>query len=165
MYTDSVSAIVKRELETLQNELLAYENESDIWATPTGITNSAGTLALHLCGNLRHFIGAHLGATGYQRQRDAEFTNRNVARTEMLALIDQTISEACGALDQLVDDQLENMDDYSFGQSTAATSDFLIHLVSHLAFHLGQVNYHRRIITGVRGNVPVLELGKLHTMS
>ena len=76
-----------RELDTLSREIQAYPDEKQIWETPPGISNSAGTLALHLAGNLQHFIGAQLGNTGYIRDREAEFTDRNVPRSQILESI------------------------------------------------------------------------------
>jgi hypothetical protein len=163
VYTSHISGIIKRELQTLKDELSGYENESDMWVLRDGISNSAGTLALHICGNLSHFVGAILGDNGYVRTRDAEFADRNVPREEVLRRIDETIDAVTKALENQTDDNLEEFPKFDFGKFAPEAPDFLIHLVSHLAFHLGQVNYHRRLITGIRGDVKVLEIPKLRT--
>ena len=165
MYTNYAATIMKRELETLRQELMAYPNPSDIWALPAGISNSAGTLALHLCGNLSHFVGSILGGNGYVRERDAEFADRDVPLEMLLGKIDETIEAVTTSLESMADQALENSPNFDFGKWSPAAPDFLIHLVSHLAFHLGQVNYHRRLITGQRGEVSVLEIPRLRTAS
>lgn len=156
---------MKRELETLKAELLAYPKESDIWVERDGISNSAGTLVLHICGNLRHFVGSILGDTGYVRKREAEFADRDVPRSELLNSIDETVLAVVATLGRLADEDLEGAPVIDVGGVSLAAPDFLTHLVSHLSFHLGQVNYHRRLITGQRGDVKVLEIPKLMTAS
>lgn len=156
---------MKRELKTLKAELLAYEKESDIWIERDGISNSAGTLVLHICGNLRHFVGAILGNTGYVRKREAEFAGQDVPRQELLSTIDETILSVVDTLHRLTDEDLQAAPVFVVGTASPAAPDFLTHLVSHLSFHLGQVNYHRRLITGQRGDVKVLEIAELKTVS
>ena len=82
----AVAAILDRELRTLRRELEAYPDERQLWQEVPGLPNSAGTLALHLTGNLQHYIGACWGGTGYVRNRDAEFGQRDVPRSELLFL-------------------------------------------------------------------------------
>jgi hypothetical protein len=154
-----------RELETLKEELASYPSEADIWALPDGISNSGGTLALHLCGNLRHFVGAILGDSGYVRRRDAEFADRDVPLSVLLENIDETIEAVTAALETYNDERLAASPKFEVGKLRAEAPDFLIHLVSHLAFHAGQLNYHRRIVTGKRGDVAVLQIPKLRTAS
>src|SRR4051794_25912083 len=85
-----ISHFLRRELRSLRLELEAYPDEQLIWALPPGLPNSAGTLALHLAGNLRHYVGALLGGNGYIRNRDEEFAARDVPRAVLL----EQISEA-----------------------------------------------------------------------
>src|SRR5439155_24275894 len=116
-----------------------------------GLPNSAGTLALHLAGNLRHFVGGQLGATGYVRNRDAEFATRDLPRAELLALIDRAIEEVETTLSSLRDQNLARPFPLVVANCSMLTGDFLVHLASHLAYHLGQVDYHRRAVTGDPG--------------
>ncbi len=135
-----------RELEKLKQELHAYENIEDLWKVAPGINNSGGNLTLHLIGNINHFIGAILGNTGYQRDREAEFNDKHVPLDEIIHDIDQTLTMLSETLGTLTAKQLEN--DYPvevFGKPMN-TSYFLLHLYGHLNYHLGQVNYHRRLI-------------------
>ena len=137
-----------RELRALARELEAYSDERDLWRTPPGIANSAGTLALHLCGNLQHYVGARLGGTGYLRDRTAEFAARDLPRSALLARIEATIGVVERTLGSAAGFAWERPFPELVANRSLATGDFLLHLVSHLAFHLGQVDYHRRLVTG-----------------
>ena len=163
MLLEEINQMIRRDLQGLRRELLAYSNEADIWQTPAGITNSAGTLALHLVGNLRCYIGAQLGDSGYVRNRAAEFSRRNVSRKEILAQIDTTIEEVNTALSGLPLDKLETEYPLEIGGVYMQTRDWLLHLVSHLAYHLGQVDYHRRLVTGDSGTVRTISVRELRT--
>lgn len=133
-------------LEKLETELLLYADEADLWLKPEGIGNSAGNLCLHICGNLQHFIGAVLGKIGYERDRPAEFSRRNVARTEILDEIQRTRAAVYSALENLSDDVYGSTYPVEvFGHPTS-TAYFLKHLCGHLQYHLGQINYHRRLL-------------------
>ncbi len=143
----SLSTLLIRDLTKLRSEIEAYSDENQLWIVTGGISNSAGTLCLHLCGNLRHFIGAQLGNSGYVRNRPAEFNDRDVSQEELLTRIDQTINEVRESLEGLSQDQLsEPFPAEVFGYEVT-TEFFLIHLHGHLNYHLGQINYHRRLLT------------------
>jgi uncharacterized damage-inducible protein DinB len=148
MSTAAVSRLINRELASLRDELLAYPHEADLWQLPKGLPNSAGTLALHLVGNLRFYIGTQLGATGYVRDRDAEFARRNVPRAEIVRSIETAADEVTRTLATLDPAQLEKPFPVEVGGNRMQTGLFLQHLASHLAYHLGQVDFHRRIVTG-----------------
>ena len=148
MSTANISRLINRELVSLRDELLAYPNEADMWQLPKGLPNSAGNLALHLIGNLRFFIGAQLGATGYARDRDAEFAGRGVPRAEIVKSIETTADEVTRTLATLDQAQLEKPFPVEIGGNRIQTGMFLQHLASHLAYHLGQIDYHRRVVTG-----------------
>src|SRR3954447_11713730 len=98
MLVSTVAAIVDRELRTLGRELEAYPEEHLIWRAVPGIPNSGGTLALHLAGNVQHYIGAQLGHTGYVRDRPAEFARRDVPRAELLEEVETARSVAVSVL-------------------------------------------------------------------
>lgn len=145
-----------RELATVRDELLAYPDTSSIWAVPAGLPNSAGTLALHLAGNLRWFIGAQLGGSGYVRDRDAEFASRNIERDELVRLIEVASDEVTRALATLDDAKLDEIFPLEVAGARLPTGRFIGHLAVHLAYHLGQMDYHRRIVTGVNKAVGAL---------
>jgi hypothetical protein len=137
-----------RELRALDRELAAYPDDQSVWQTPPGISNSAGNLALHMAGNLRHFIGFVFGGTGYTRNRDAEFATRNMSRAEISSIIATTIEELDDAFAKITDDQLAADYPLPLFDSHFKAEDWLIHLAVHLSYHLGQIDYHRRLLTG-----------------
>jgi hypothetical protein len=148
MDTASIAVILLRDIRALRRELEAYPDERQLWAEPAGITNSGGTLALHLVGNLRHFIGARLGGTGYLRDRPAEFARRHVPRAELLAEIAGLEGEVTRALAGLDSARLEDTFPEEIAGLRLPTGQYLVHLVAHFTFHLGQLDYHRRVVTG-----------------
>jgi DinB superfamily len=159
-----IATMLARELRTLARELEAYASDAEIWATPPGLPNSAGTLTLHLCGNLQHFVGAVLGGTGYVRRRDAEFGDRGGSRAELIAGVQTTIGvveQTLGAGRAL--DLAADYPDAIGGKFRVTTGDFLIHLAAHLAFHVGQIDYHRRLLTGSPASVGVVSVPEMAT--
>lgn len=142
--------LFNRDLPRLEQEIAAYPTAAAIWLIPPGISNAAGTLCLHLNGNLNHFIGATLGNTGYVRSRELEFSARDVPREELIAGVQQTQSMINIVLKQLSQEELDKEYPLKFSDSILTTGHVLIHLTTHLNYHLGQINYHRRLV-GMRG--------------
>ena len=143
----SIAKIINRDLETLEKEIEAYPQENAIWLLQGEIKNTAGNLCLHLCGNLQHFIGAILGNTGYVRDREKEFSLKNISRKDLVNEIRKTRLSVDETLLKLDPKQLSL--DYPiqvFGEPMT-THYFLVHLTGHLGYHLGQINYHRRILS------------------
>ena len=155
-----VSHLLVRELETMKREIASYPDNSGPWMPRAGIANTAGTLALHCAGNIQHFIGARLGHTDYVRQRELEFSRRDIPREEILAELDRAIQAARGLGHQSMDD-LPTVFPDSFGGKNVNTDAMLVHLAVHLGYHLGQVDYHRRITTGEGGTVDAVAAGML----
>ena len=153
-----LSAVFVRDLEGLKRELAAYTPQERMWDLSGGVHNSTGGLALHLAGNLRHFVGATLGGTGYQRDRDAEFSTR-CSREELIALLDTTIEEVRATMAKVTDAQLQA----PMGSRGVNALDFLLHLATHLSYHLGQVDYHRRLVGDNGDNLHILSIGELAT--
>lgn len=146
MLQEILSELYERDLKKLKTEIEQYPNEGQLWEKPGDVPNSAGNLCLHLNGNLQHFFGAILGGSGYVRNRDHEFSAGFVPRQQMLDDIDKTISVVRETLAELSDDDLER--DYPievFG-APITTKLFITHLALHLNWHLGQINYHRRMV-------------------
>lgn len=146
MLQQNLSNIFERDLLKLKEEISLYKKEADLWLIKEGIGNSAGNLCLHLIGNLNHFIGAALGNTSYARDRSAEFELKNIPRQKLLNDIDQVLVTVKSTLQQLPDSSLvtEFPLELSIGKFT--TEQFLLHLITHLSYHLGQINYHRRLL-------------------
>jgi hypothetical protein len=156
-----VAAILDRDLRTLAREVDAYADERDLWRLPPGLPNSGGTLALHLAGNIQHYCGARLGGTGYVRDRPAEFALRAVPKAELLARIEaarEAVRAAAAAPVDLAADFPEVITEHRI-----TTADYLIHLCTHFAFHLGQLDYHRRAVTGDAAGVGPMRPAELGT--
>lgn len=148
--------IFARELATLRSEVLAYPDDASPWVQPSGVPNSGGTLVLHLCGNLRHFIGAGLGQSGYVRDRDREFSTRGASRAELVALVDLAAAEVARALVSTTEARLDET--MTIGTASLPIRRGVLHLAVHLTYHLGQLDYHRRIVTGQGESVGALPL-------
>ncbi|MDC8106053.1 MULTISPECIES: DinB family protein [Chryseobacterium] len=146
MTIESLQSLFARDLNKLKAEIEAYHNEASIWKTDKNIANSAGTLSLHLVGNLSHFVGAILGNTGYIRNRELEFSLKDIPRAELLRQIENTLEVVNSSLNNLTDADLENEYPFEPLGYKMTTGYFLIHLMGHLSYHLGQINYHRRLL-------------------
>lgn len=143
---ESIKQIFFRDLTSLEKEMEAYITESDIWFIDGEIKNSAGNLALHICGNLQHFVGAIIGQNGYARTRELEFETKNKPVTELLNEIGRTKSAIVEALNKISDSDLEKIYPIEVFGEPMTFSYFLVHLSGHLMYHLGQINYHRRLL-------------------
>ena len=148
MLRSSVHTMIDRELAALRRSVDASRADADLWATPPGIANSGGNLVLHLAGNLQHFFGTVLAKTDYQRDRSAEFSRRDVSRNELLTEIDAASTAVAQGLGRLSDASLGEPYPEQVGGRTITNGDWIVHLAAHLAYHLGQVDYHRRIVSG-----------------
>ncbi len=146
MIKEALVEYFERDLLKLKEELSLYKEEASLWIVEKGISNSAGNLALHLIGNLNHFIGATLGNTGYVRERDKEFTNKNVPREKILSDIDSVTPIVLNTLNNLSNEDLDKTFPLEKHGKTLSTASMLLHLSTHLSYHLGQINYHRRLV-------------------
>ena len=144
---EPVRSVILRELRALDREIAAYPDDASVWKAPEGISNSAGNLALHMAGNLRHFIGGVLGGSGYVRDRDAEFKSTGLSREELRAVVASAIDEVTQAFDKITDEQLSREFPLPIAERKLRASDFITHLAVHLSYHLGQLDYHRRLLT------------------
>ena len=133
-------------MNKLKTEIESYQNESDIWEIQKGIANSAGNLCLHLVGNLNTYIGAEFGKTGYIRNRALEFSLKDIPRAELIQKIEETIVVVNNALNIISEEELKMEFPLLVFEKKTSTEFMLIHLTTHLAYHLGQINYHRRLL-------------------
>jgi len=138
--------LYERDLNKLREEIALYTSDDDLWKIDGEILNPAGNLCLHLSGNLKHFFGAVLGNSGYVRDRDAEFAKKNVPRSEMLAGIDVTKNIVLSTLAELTEKDLDKPYPIEVFGHPMTTGYFLTHLTTHFNYHLGQINYHRRLV-------------------
>lgn len=135
-----------RDLQRLVNELNLYQSEPVIWETAGSINNSAGNLVLHIIGNLNTYIGATLGNSGYVRDREAEFRTKGISRTELVRQLRETSRVVDQVLSQFPSERLEEIYPMLVFEAPTTTAFLLIHLATHLSYHLGQVNYQRRLL-------------------
>ncbi|MDJ0644696.1 MAG: DinB family protein [Flavobacteriaceae bacterium] len=146
MITTSLSNLFSRDLDRLKAEVTSYESDRVFWSVAKEISNSAGNLTIHLIGNLNHFIGAILGNTGYLRDREAEFNDKNIKRKLLLEQIDEIKAIIETTLSGLSDTDLQQTYPINIRKEGMSVEQFLLHLYGHLNYHLGQINYHRRLI-------------------
>lgn len=146
MVIDALKKIFTRDLLQLKKEIEAYKDENNLWKIENGIANSGGNLCLHLIGNLNTYIGREIGKFEYVRKRELEFSLKNIPKVELAKKVDYTISIVNNSLDKLTIVDLEQ--DYPFLVFDKPTSTLymLVHLTTHLTYHLGQINYHRRLL-------------------
>ncbi|MDX6188559.1 DinB family protein [Flavobacterium sp. Fl-318] len=146
MSIKTLQSLFERDLTKLKLEIESYQDESKIWVIDKNILNSGGNLCLHLIGNINHFIGAQIGKTDYIRNRELEFSQKDVPRTVLVQKINDTLAVVNQTLDTLDEADLETIYPLIVFEKEMTTDFFLVHLATHLAYHLGQINYHRRLL-------------------
>ena len=146
MTSQIILELYKKDIIKLKEEIALYKNESDLWLLKGDVKNSPGTLALHITGNLKHFIGAQLGKTGFVRERDKEFSDRNVSKENLLKRLSEALEIVKITLPKLSDEDLQKDFPIPFLEKIRPTIEILFILFGHLNYHLGQINYHRRLI-------------------
>ena len=139
--------LYERDLNKLRAEIEQYSNEADLWTTTGNITNSAGNLCQHLTGNLQHFFGAVLADTDYVRDRPSEFASKEKSKADLLAGIDAAEVAVREALAKLSEDDLSKAYPLQDAGKSVTTGYYLVHLATHFNYHLGQINYHRRLLS------------------
>lgn len=141
----AINQLIQRDLDKLKEEVQAFE-PSQLWVVQGDIRNSAGNLTLHICGNLQHFIGHILGNLEYVRDREFEFEGSGLTAKELVAEVEKAQKAVKNTLNHLDNEHLHDpypIEVFGYGMNVG---HFLIHLHGHLNYHLGQVNYLRRLI-------------------
>ncbi len=144
---DELAGLFQRDLTKVLQELQAFGDEDVIWRCPAGITNSAGNLVLHLEGNLREYVGRLLGGIPYRRARDQEFSGNGVPVAELAVRIEEVRGFVPRVIEGLSEAELEARFPEDPLGGPISTRQYLIHLHGHLNYHLGQINYLRRMLT------------------
>ncbi len=148
-----LKSLFERDLNRLKNEVSKYTKEDMFWISEHGsINNSGGNLCLHLIGNLKTYIGQELGGIAYKRDRNHEFDAKHVSRREIYREIDETIQAVNQGLDSISEDQLLGDFPVLIWDNPTGMVYTLIHLHCHLNYHLGQINYHRRLVDIYNGS-------------
>ena len=161
MLNKTLEVMLVRELRAFQREIEAYPDDASIWKPIPGVPNVGGTLALHVAGNIQHFIGAILGRDGFVRNRDAEFARLDVSRGELTAGLDAAIAAVERTLPRVTTQTLDATYPEPIAKRQVRTSDFAVHLAVHLAYHLGQLDYHRRAVTGNASGIDAVSVREL----
>ncbi len=146
MITSPLTELFVRDLNRLKAEIQEYKSEENLWKVEHSIKNSGGNLCLHLIGNLKTFIGNGFGDLGYIRKRDFEFAGKNVPRTQLYQEIDETIEIVQHALAQIKEAEISNNFPIVIWKEETGMAFTLLHLYGHFNYHLGQINYHRRLL-------------------
>ena len=144
----NLSILLERELATFQRELDLFPDDATIWKTAHGMGNPAGNLALHVAGNLQHFVGAVLGGSGYARHRELEFSRRSGTRSEVAAELEAAAAVVRQVLPGLSEERLAAIYPEKLNGLSLRTDRFLMHLCVHAGYHLGQAASVRRVVTG-----------------
>ncbi len=161
-FTKNLATLLVRELHAFGRELDLFPDDETAWKTAPGITNSAANLALHVAGNLQHFVGTILGATGYVRQRDLEFSRSSGTRAEVKSELNAAIGVVQQVLPTLSAEALARPYPLTMVPDLEMTTAlFLQHLCSHAAFHLGQAGYLRRTLTADQRSAGPVSLSDL----
>ncbi|MES2373289.1 MAG: DinB family protein [Bacteroidota bacterium] len=145
MLTENLAVLFERDIQKLKTEINAYADETKLWITVPGTSNPGGNLCLHLAGNLQHYIGGVLGNSGYLRDRPKEFSDKDIPVPALNGLIDHTASVVVKTIRSLDNKTLANNYPEKVFEYEMTTEYFLLHLLAHLNYHLGQINYHRRM--------------------
>ena len=148
MLAQELSALYSRDLTRLIQQLNAFPDTATLWQTRAGITNSAGNLSLHLEGNLREFVGRLIGNLDYQRDRPREFSDSGIEKAELIARLTAVRDEIPQVIAGLTAEQLDADFPQVYVGRTLPNRQMLIHLEGHLIYHLGQIDYLRRVLTG-----------------
>lgn len=143
---NELASLFRRDLARLGKQIEGFPDDETLWKIVPGVTNAAGNLALHLEGNLREFVGRQLGQLPYTRNRELEFSAKGVTKQEL----GTRLAELSEAIPSIVESLSAAQMDQEYPQIVLgipmSTSEFLIHLYGHLNWHLGQVDYLRRIL-------------------
>ena len=146
MLIETLKSLFNRDLNKLKVEIESYQNENQLWAIDKNISNSGGNLCLHLIGNISTYIGAEIGKTGYVRNRPLEFSLKDIPKSELIGKIEETIIVVNNTLNLLSEEDLNAIYPQIVFEKEMTTGFFFVHLSTHLAYHLGQINYHRRLL-------------------
>ena len=141
-----LATLFRRDLAKLIQQIESFPNDESLWQVLPGVSNAAGNLALHIQGNLREYVGRQLGQLSYVRNRPLEFSARGFSRREICEQLTDLMNSIPAVIENLSEEQLELEYPEVVLEAATSTRQFLIHLYGHLNWHLGQVNYLRRIL-------------------
>jgi uncharacterized damage-inducible protein DinB len=123
-------------------------SNQQIWRRENEHCNSIGNLILHLTGNVRQWIVAGIGGERFDRDRPAEFAQRQALPTEqILDSLRATVSEALAVIDALAADAFGRRCSIQGYDVTAFIA--VVHVIEHFSFHAGQIVHMTKAILDV----------------
>ncbi|HEX5228708.1 MAG TPA: DinB family protein [Bryobacteraceae bacterium] len=143
-----LALLFHRDLPRLLQQIEAFPDDEILWRTCPGVTNPAGNLVLHLEGNLREYIGRQLGGAAYNRKRDLEFSSKGPPKQDLTRRIAELRELIPGIVATLSSEQMQSAYPEVVLEAPLSTQAFLIHLHGHLNWHMGQIDYLRRTLSG-----------------
>ena len=146
MLNSILANFYERDLRQLIAQVNLFNKEENLWKTEGSVKNSSGNLVLHIIGGLNYLVGTTLAHTGYVRDRDKEFSQKSMERKELVAQLEALIPMINNTLIALTKEQMETDFPIFFDQPNTSISYVLVQLLIHLNYHLGQVNYLRRVL-------------------
>jgi uncharacterized damage-inducible protein DinB len=122
-------------------------SEEEIWWRPNEVSNAAGNIVLHLCGNIRQWVLSGLGEARDLRERDKEFSERGpIPRQALIELLKNTIEDANRVIETAPVSMLSREFDIQGYHVTGATA--VTSVYEHFAYHAGQVIYLTKLKRG-----------------
>jgi hypothetical protein len=146
MLNTILAGFYERDLRKLIEEINLFRDEENLWQTRGSVKNSSGNLVLHIIGGLNYLIGTKLAQTGFVRDRPQEFTRKGVPRNELVAQLEELIPMIRATLNAFPPEGMEAEYPMMFDDARNSNSYVLVQLSLHLNYHLGQVNYLRRVL-------------------
>ena len=143
MINSTLALFYERDIRKLIEEVQLFNDEENLWRIKPGINNPAGNLVLHITGGTNYWIGTQLADIGYVRHRSQEFSARGVERKLLIAGLEALIpmvKQVCESTD------LDAEFPIPFDDAKRTNGYLLLQLLAHLNYHLGQVNYLRRML-------------------
>ncbi len=140
----------RRKLRQLADRIadcLSRLSEEQIWSRGGRHQNAAGNLVLHLCGNVRQWIGHGAGGLPDIRARDAEFAaHGGLSRTELIERLDAVLREADAILEGLTPQRLR--ESVTIQGYRVTVLEAVYHAVEHFSQHTGQIIFITKWLTG-----------------
>jgi uncharacterized damage-inducible protein DinB len=117
-------------------------SEEQFWRKPYSYGNSFGHLALHLIGNLNYYIGAQIAQTGYVREREREFTERNPPpKQEVLRQVDEAVELVVKTLAAQTAETWSQPYQAVGAETSKDRFSIFLRCAAHFHHHVGQMIY------------------------
>lgn len=122
-------------------------DDGQVWLRHSGNENAIGNLVLHLCGNVRQWIGHAVAGNPDQRDRDSEFDARGgLGKADLLHKLDEVVDAAVNSIRTLPPARLEEQTEVQKYHVTIL--EVIYHVVEHFAQHTAQIIFATKLLTG-----------------